>query len=206
MKRLLSLASILLFTSLSVLAQQKTVNIVTVNNPDMITLKKLAPKFEAENPNIKLNWLVLEENIMRQRITTDVSTGGGQFDVIFIGLYEAPIFAKRGWLTEMKDIPAEYDLEDVFKSLRDGLSYEGKLYALPFNGESSMMMYRKDLFEAKGLTMPEQATYEDVKKLAEALDRQGQGDLWDHAARQAGVGGEHGLCEHAGKHLWGDVV
>ena len=58
---------------------------------------------------------------MRQRITTDVSTGGGQFDVIFIGLYEAPIFAKRGWLTEMEDIPAEYDIEDVFKSLRDGL-------------------------------------------------------------------------------------
>ena len=70
-------------------------NIVTVNNPDMITLKKLSTKFEEANPNIKLNWLVLEENIMRQRITTDVSTGGGQFDVIFIGLYEAPIFAKR---------------------------------------------------------------------------------------------------------------
>ena len=83
MKRLLSLAIILL-TSLNVLAQQKTVNIVTVNNPDMITLKKLSPKFEEANPNIKLNWLVLEENIMRQRITTDVSTGGGQFDVIFV--------------------------------------------------------------------------------------------------------------------------
>jgi sorbitol/mannitol transport system substrate-binding protein len=140
MKRILTPLAVLLLTSLSVLGQQKTVNIVTVNNPDMITLKKLASKFEAENPQIKLNWLVLEENIMRQRITTDVSTGGGQFDVIFIGLYEAPIFAKRGWLTEMKDIPGDYDIEDVFKSLRDGLSYEGKLYALPFNGESSMLM------------------------------------------------------------------
>ncbi|HET7239122.1 MAG TPA: extracellular solute-binding protein, partial [Terrimicrobiaceae bacterium] len=110
MKRVLAPLVVVLVTCLSVMAQQKTVNIVTVNNPDMITLKKLSTKFEADNPNIKLNWLVLEENIMRQRITTDVSTGGGQFDVIFIGLYEAPIFAKRGWLTEMKDIPAEYDL------------------------------------------------------------------------------------------------
>ena len=174
MKPLLSLAIILL-TSLNILAQQKTVNIVTVNNPDMITLKKLSTKFEEANPNIKLNWLVLEENIMRQRITTDVSTGGGQFDVIFIGLYEAPIFAKRGWLTEMANLPAEYDIEDVFKSLRDGLSYEGKLYALPFNGESSMLMYRKDLFEAKGITMPEQATYADIKKWAEALTDKGKG-------------------------------
>lgn len=169
MKRVLAPLVVVLVTCLSVMAQQKTVNIVTVNNPDMITLKKLSSKFEADNPNIKLNWLVLEENIMRQRITTDVSTGGGQFDVIFIGLYEAPIFAKRGWLTEMKELPAEYDLEDVFKSLRDGLSYDGKLYALPFNGESSMLMYRKDLFEAKGLKMPEQASYEDIKKFAEAL-------------------------------------
>ena len=86
MKRVLTPLLVILLTSLNVLAQQKTVNIVTVNNPDMITLKKLATKFEEANPNIKLNWLVLEENIMRQRITTDVSTGGGQFDVIFIGL------------------------------------------------------------------------------------------------------------------------
>ena len=150
-------------------------NIVTVNNPDMITLKKLSTKFEAANPDIKLNWLVLEENIMRQRITTDTSTGGGQFDVIFIGLYEAPLFAKRGWLTAMEDLPADYDIEDVFKSLRDGLSHDGKLYALPFNGESSMLMYRKDLFEAKGLKMPEQATYDDIKKFAEALSDKGKG-------------------------------
>jgi sorbitol/mannitol transport system substrate-binding protein len=58
------------------------------------------------------------------------------------------------WLSAMENLPAEYDIEDVFKSIRDGLSHDGKLYALPFNGESSMMMYRKDLFEAKGLTMP----------------------------------------------------
>src|SRR5262245_37567759 len=174
MKRLLSLAIILL-TGLNVLAQQKTVNIVTVNNPDMITLKKLSTKFEQANPNIKLNWLVLEENIMRQRITTDVSTGGGQFDVIFIGLYETPIFAKRGWLTAMENLPAEYDLEDVFKSLRDGLSYDGKLYALPFNGESSMLMYRKDLFDEKGLKMPEQPSYDDIQKFADALTDKSKG-------------------------------
>ena len=175
MKRHLNPLLAILLTCASALAQQKTVNIVTVNNPDMITLKKLSTKFEAANPDIKLNWLVLEENIMRQRITTDTSTGGGQFDVIFIGLYEAPLFAKRGWLTEMADLPADYDIEDVFKSLRDGLSYEGKLYALPFNGESSMLMYRKDLFEEKGLKMPEQATYTDIKKFAEALTDKGKG-------------------------------
>ena len=164
-----------LITGVNVLAQQKTVTIATVNNPAMIELKKLSPKFEAANQNIKLNWVVAEENILRQRVTTDVSTGSGQFDLVFIGLYETPLFAKRGWLKEMANLPPDYDLEDVFKGIRDGLSYEGKLYALPFYGESSMLMYRKDLLEAKGLTMPEQPTYDDIKKFADALTDKAKG-------------------------------
>jgi polyol transport system substrate-binding protein len=164
-----------LFTGVSVLAQQKTVTIATVNNPAMIELKKLSTKFEADNPDIKLNWVVVEENILRQRVTTDVSTGSGQFDLVFIGLYETPIFAKRGWLKEMGNIPADYDIDDVFKSIRDGLSYQGKLYALPFYGESSMLMYRKDLFDEKGLKMPEQPTYDDIKKFADVLTDKSKG-------------------------------
>src|SRR3982075_2795053 len=175
MKRHLAICVTVLFTGASAIAEQKTVTIATVNNPAMIELKKLSPKFEAENPNIKLNWVVAEENILRQRVTTDVSTGSGQFDLVFIGLYETPIFAKRGWLLPMEGLSSEYDLEDVFKSLRDGLSYDGALYALPFYGESMMLIYRKDLFEAKGLTVPEQPKYEDVAKFAQALTDKSKG-------------------------------
>jgi sorbitol/mannitol transport system substrate-binding protein len=175
MKRFASPLFAVLITGVSVLAQQKTVTIATVNNPDMIELKKLSSKFEEKNPDIKLNWVITEENTIRQRITTDVSTGSGQFDIVQIGLYETPIFAKRGWLKEMANLPADYDAEDVFKSLRDGLSYQGKLYALPFYGESSMLMYRKDLFDEKGLKMPEQPKYEDIKKFADALTDKAKG-------------------------------
>jgi sorbitol/mannitol transport system substrate-binding protein len=164
-----------LFTGAGVLAQQKTVTIATVNNPPMLELKKLSTKFEEKNPDIKLNWVIVEENVLRQRVTTDVSTGSGQFDAVFIGLYETPIFAKRGWLKEMANIPADYDIEDVFKSIRDGLSYNGKLYGLPFYGESSMLMYRKDLLQEKGLTMPEQPKYEDIKKIADAVTDKAKG-------------------------------
>ena len=145
------------------------VTIAAVNNPAMIELQTLSSKFEAENPDIKLNWVIMEENVLRQRITTDISTGSGQFDLVFLGLYETPIFARRGWLKPFNNIPKAYDVEDVFKSLRDGLSYDGKLYALPFYGESSMLMYRKDLFDAKGLKMPEHPTYDEIKTFAAAL-------------------------------------
>jgi sorbitol/mannitol transport system substrate-binding protein len=70
----------ILLSAITALAEQKTVTIATVNNPAMIELKKLSTKFEADNPDIKLNWVVVEENILRQRVTTDVSTGSGQFD------------------------------------------------------------------------------------------------------------------------------
>jgi len=175
MKRIAFPLLAVLFTGVSVLAQQKSVTIATVNNPPMLELKKLSSKFEEKNPDIKLNWVIVEENVLRQRVTTDVTTGSGQFDAVYIGPYETPIFAKRGWLKEMANIPADYDIDDVFKSLRDVLSYDGKLYGLPFYGESSMLMYRKDLLEAKGLTMPEQPKYEDIKKIADAVTDKGKG-------------------------------
>src|SRR6516164_6271238 len=196
MKRIAFPLLAVLITGVSVLAQQKTVTIATVNNPPMLELKKLSSKFEEKNPDIKLNWVIVEENVLRQRVTTDVTTGSGQFDAVFIGLYETPIFAKRGWLKEMANIPADYDVEDVFKSIRDGLSYEGKLYALPFYGESSMLVYRKDLFDAKGLQMPEQPTYDDIKKFADALTDKTKGIYGITLRGKPGWGEKHGLPRH----------
>jgi sorbitol/mannitol transport system substrate-binding protein len=165
----------LLFGATALHAEQSTVTIAAVNNPDMLELKKLSSKFEQSHSDITLKWVIVEENILRQRVTTDVSTGSGQFDLVFIGLYETPIFAKRGWLQPIEGLSSDYDVEDVFKSLRDGLSYKGKLFALPFYGESSFLMYRKDLFEQKGLTMPDQPTFDDIAKLAAALNNRQEG-------------------------------
>jgi sorbitol/mannitol transport system substrate-binding protein len=129
-------------------AYATTVTIAVPNNNDLIEMKKLSPVFEKANPDIQLKWIVLEENVLRQRLTTDITTNGGQFDVAAIGTYEAPLWGKRGWLVPVTGLPASYDLDDVLKSVRDGLSYHGTLYALPFNAESSMTFYRKDLFAA----------------------------------------------------------
>jgi len=150
-------------------ASAGTVTIATVNNSDMIRMQRLSKTFETEHPDIKLNWVVLEENVLRQRLTTDIATKGGQFDVLTIGMYEASLWGAKGWLQEMKDLPASYALDDVFPSVRDGLSVDGKLYALPFYAESSMTYYRTDLFKAAGLTMPERPTWTEIAGFAEKL-------------------------------------
>ncbi|MBI0327458.1 ABC transporter substrate-binding protein [Burkholderia plantarii] len=170
-------------------AQAATLTIATLNNPDMIELKKLSPAFEKANPDIKLNWVILEENVLRQRATTDITTGSGQFDVMAIGTYEAPQWGKRGWLSPMTGLPADYDLNDVVKTARDSLSYNGQLYALPFYVESSMTYYRKDLFAAKGLTMPAQPTYDQIRQFADKLTDK--------------ANGTYGICLR-GKAGWGE--
>ena len=135
----------------------------------MILMQRLSREFEAQS-GIKLNWVVLGENILRQRLTVDISTGGNTFDVITIGSYEAPLWAERGWLLPVDDLGADYDYDDIFDVVRQGLSYKGKLYAAPFYAESSFTYYRKDLFRKAGLEMPEQPSYEQIRRFAARLN------------------------------------
>jgi sorbitol/mannitol transport system substrate-binding protein len=139
--------------------------IATVNNRQMVEMQKLSKFFEQANPDIKLKWLVLEENTLRARVTTDIATKGGQFDVMTIGMYETPIWGKKGWLKEIKP-DAAYDIDDVLPPIRAGLSVEGKLFAAPFYGESSFTMFRKDLADAVGAAMPEEPTWEQIRDFA----------------------------------------
>lgn len=143
--------------------------IVTVNNGDMIRMQKLTDDFTSKNPGIELEWVTLEENVLRQRVTTDIATKGGQYDIMTIGTYEAPIWAKQGWLVELDDLGADYDVDDLLPAIRGGLTVDGKLYAAPFYGESSMVMYRKDLMEKAGLEMPDAPSWDFIKQAAAAM-------------------------------------
>ena len=160
-------ASVLLTLSLPA---QTTITVATVNNGDMVEMQKLSEVFERDHPEIKLNWIVLEENILREKTTTDVAAHGGQYDVVTIGPLEAPIWGRRGWLVPLTDkLPPSYDVDDLLKPIRDGASFGGKLYALPFYAESSLTYFRKDLFQKAGLTMPAQPTYDDIARFAKVL-------------------------------------
>jgi len=168
---------------------QTTLTIATVNNSDMIRMQGLTSEFTAKYPDITVKWVTLEENVLRQRVTTDIATKGGQFDVLTIGTYEVPIWAKKNWLVPLDNLGSDYDTADLLPKIRDAVSVSGKLYAAPFYGESSMVMYRTDLFQKAGLTMPEKPTWDFVidaaKKLTDKTD------------------GVYGICLR-GKAGWGE--
>jgi sorbitol/mannitol transport system substrate-binding protein len=148
---------------------QTSLTIATVNNGDMIRMHRLTDDFTKTNPDIALNWVTLEENVLRQKVTTDIATKSGQYDVLTIGTYEVPIWAKKGWVVPLDDLGADYDIDDLLPAIRSGLSLDGKLYAAPFYGESSMIMYRKDLFDKAGIKMPQSPTWDVVADAARKL-------------------------------------
>ncbi|AEI94640.1 MULTISPECIES: ABC transporter substrate-binding protein [Roseobacter] len=145
-----------------------TLTIATVNNGDMIRMQGLTDDF-TEKTGHQVEWVTLEENVLRQRVTTDITTKGGQFDIMTIGMYETPIWAKNDWLISLDDLSAEYDIDDILPAMRGGLSLDGTLYAAPFYGESSMVMYRTDLMEAAGMEMPDAPTWDFIGEAARAM-------------------------------------
>ena len=179
-------------------AQAETLTIATVNNGDMIRMQGLTSEFTKANPGIEVKWVTLEENVLREKVTVDIATKGGQYDVLTIGTYEVPIWAKKNWLVPLDNLGADYDVDDLLPPIRAGLSADGKLYAAPFYGESSMIMYRKDLFEKAGLTMPEQPTWDfiiDAAKKRPTIRRR----VRHLPARQGRLGREHGLHHRHGE-------
>ncbi len=168
---------------------ETTITVATVNNGDMIRMQGLMDDFYAKHPDIKVEWVTLEENVLRQNVTADIATNGGQYDVITIGTYEVPIWGKQGWLESLNDLPADYDVDDLIPAIRGGLTVDGNLYASPFYGESSFVNYRKDLAEKAGITIPDAPTWDDIKKAAAAM-----------TDKEAGI---YGICLR-GKAGWGE--
>ncbi|TFF25034.1 sugar ABC transporter substrate-binding protein [Jiella endophytica] len=182
-------AAALLAVATTAASAQTTLTIGTVNNSDMIRMQGLTPEFEKAHPDIKVNWVTLEENILRQRVTTDIATGGGQFDIMTIGTYEVPIWAKQEWLKPLDGLSDDYDVDDLIPAIRSALSNDDKLYAAPFYAESVLTLYRKDLFEKAGLEMPEKPTWDFIAEAAEKI-----------TDKDAGV---YGICLR-GKPGWGE--
>ena len=149
-----------------------TVSVAMVGNPQMKTLEQLKAQFESTHPGITLNLLVLPENQIRDKVTTDISTSAGQFDLVTIGMYEVPLWAKNKWIEEVGTTlqqDANYDFNDLIPSIRKGLEYDGKLYAAPFYGESSALFYRKDLLQKAGVEMPDKPTWDQVGDAAKKV-------------------------------------
>ena len=171
--------------------EKVTLNLATVNNPQMKDMEKLKTEFEKANPDITVNFQVMEEGDLRAAVTADVASGAGQYDVVTIGAYETPQWGKNGWLVDLTpdlQSDASYDVNDILPPVRDVNTFDGKLFAVPFYGESSFLMYRKDVLEKAGVSMSENPTWQEVAD----------------AAKKVNTPDMAGICMR-GKPGWGDL-
>ncbi|MGB7817719.1 MAG: extracellular solute-binding protein [Ornithinibacter sp.] len=168
-----------------------TLNLATVNNPQMKDMESLKGEYEAANPGTTINFQVMEEGDLRAAVTADVAAGAGQYDIVTIGAYETPQWGANGWLVDLTDslsTDPDYDVDDILPPVRAVNSYEDKLFAVPFYGESSFLMYRKDVLDAAGVTFSGTPTWQEVAA----------------AAKEVNTSDMSGICMR-GKPGWGDL-
>jgi sorbitol/mannitol transport system substrate-binding protein len=172
-----------------------TINVMMVNNPQMVDLQKLTAANFTKQTGIKVNFTMLPENDIRDKASQEFSNQAGQYDVATLSNFEIPFYSDFGWLVPLDSYASNdlaFDQSDILKPMTESLTGQGgKLYGEPFYGESSFLMYRKDVFAAKGLTMPERPTWQQVADLAAKVD---------HA--QPGM---RGICLR-GQPGWGEVL
>ena len=150
--------------------------VATVNNSDMIIMQKMAKDYEKDS-GVSINFVTLPENDLRKKVTEDVSLGAGKFDIVTIGTYDTPIWAKNNWIEPLTpfldkmsaDDKAKYDVKDIFPAISDALSHNKSLYALPFYAESSLLFYNKDMLAKANVTMPEAPTWDQVADIAKKV-------------------------------------
>lgn len=152
--------------------EEIVLNVATVNNGQMKDMESLAPEYEALNPGVKVNFQVMEEGDLRSAVTADVASGAGQYDIVTIGAYETPQWGANGWLVDLTpylEADPTYEVADILAPVRDALSYDGKQYAVPFYGESSILMYNKEITDAAGITIPNNPTWQEIADAAKKL-------------------------------------
>jgi len=150
-----------------------SINVAIVDTPNAGDLARLTPSLFTSKSHIRVNYTKLDEGTLRDDVTSDLTGHARQFDVVMIGPYEAPQYAKDGYITDLTSMASgdrAYELGDVIPSIRTALSYGGRLYAAPFYGESSFLMYRKDVLRRAGVTMPAHPTWGQVAAIARRLN------------------------------------
>ncbi|MFK4088685.1 ABC transporter substrate-binding protein [Kribbella sp. NPDC020789] len=152
-----------------------SINVLMVNNPQMVDLQQLTAENFTKKTGITVNFTVLPENDVRDKISQEFSSQAGQYDVATLSNFEIPIYAKSKWIAPLSGhiaADSSFDQDDILKPMTESLSGEdGKVYGEPFYGESSFLMYRKDVLESKGVTMPAKPTWDEVAGIAAKVDK-----------------------------------
>lgn len=155
---------------------QEVVNFITWNDDYLSALKTKVPKFEKET-GIKVNWKMLSEDIVREKVLLDLASKAGEFDLVLTDVWILPEHVKSDYLEPLSNFikdDKEFSEEKWYRVFLDALTLNGHLYALPMESFGAALVYRKDLFQKFGIKVP--STIPELETAAAALTRDLNGD------------------------------
>jgi len=144
-----------------------------VNESPMMAM--LRDQFQGLHPNIAVEFQGVPAEEMTDRLTTQIA-GGNPPDTAFVDQSAVVDFASRNALLDLgpyveKSLAVKRD--DYVGAFLEAVLWEDKMYGLPYDGETTGLFYRKDLFEAAGIAEPPK-TWEALEAAAQALTTEDQ--------------------------------
>ncbi|MFO3797568.1 MAG: extracellular solute-binding protein, partial [Anaerolineales bacterium] len=145
-----------------VTAQPVTLTIIMEEVPDYDIVAALTKQFEAEHPEIRINFDAMPYDAMRDKILTSFLAPTATYDIIIVDNPWMDEFAHAGFLLPLDDYiaqTADYEFNDFVGPLREIGIVDGKIYGVPYYNYALGMIVRQDLFDDPDLKQKFQAQY-----------------------------------------------
>jgi trehalose/maltose transport system substrate-binding protein len=176
------------------------------------SIPKLIDKFNEQNKGkfqVAYRAIALESQEYFDRLKTEFQAGGGEMDVIVGNVPWTAEFAENGWIVDISSRFSEDEQSKFVKGLIQSLTYENKIWGVPWFADVGLLHYRKDLLEQSGFSEPPK-TWEELKEMAKKVVQDSgtrYGFLFQGANNETGVcNGLEYIWTHGGEVLEGEKV
>ena len=170
-------------------------------HPTTDGIQALLPEF-TEATGIEVELEVVPESDITAKMLLEFSSGSGRYDVVQNNIIFVPGFVEAGYIEPLDDLaaaaPDYLDKADFVPGYLNTNMLDDKLYGLPVYGESTFVMYRKDLFEEYGIAVP--TSFTEIAAAAKTIEEKSNGEITGITMR--GAQGIHSVYVWAG-YLWG---
>ncbi len=142
---------------------------------EVAQVRKWVKNFSKENPNLRVKILHTPVSQYPTKLFTLIA-GGNPPDVALVNLVTFNSLVDRGGLLPLNEFIERdsYSLTPFYPQLVEALSFQGKIYGLPYIWNVAVLFYNKELFDKKGIDYPDENwDWEKLKKVARELTLQG---------------------------------
>ncbi|MDM0044392.1 sugar ABC transporter substrate-binding protein [Variovorax dokdonensis] len=156
-------------------AEGESITVAVIPASYFNNLETLVPQFEALT-GIKVRIEKVPPGQIRQKATLDLSAKTGTYATHAADPMYYPLYVANKWVAPLDQFlndktltdPDWFKYDDILKAWREADSVDGKPYGIPYDGEVTVQVYRKDLYEAKGLKPA--STLDELVANAKALN------------------------------------